>query len=210
MSNDNRVMTRKDIMKAEDLILSPKQLNIIFAKTPPKFIKQRPAKGGGKWNYVQTAYFQKCLNLMFGFDWDFEIIDEKILDKQVIVKGKLTCRAGGKQIIKMQYGRKDIAFKKDSTEQLDLGNDLKAAASDALKKCASEIGIAGDIYGGDDFKEMVFSEEAQEVAAKEELLELYSLKKEMVPPENQIDIERILNNDETVSYNKVKSYLQSL
>jgi len=29
---------------------------------------------------------------------------------------------------------------------------LKAASTDALKKCASEIGIANDIYGADEFK----------------------------------------------------------
>ena len=37
---------------------------------------------------------------------------------------------------------------------LDYGNDLKAAATDALKKCASELGIASDIYGSEEFKEI--------------------------------------------------------
>jgi actin-like ATPase involved in cell morphogenesis len=88
---------------------------------------------------------------MFGWDWDFEIMDEKIMHGEVIVKGKLTCRSNGKEIIKMQYGNKDIMYKKlqqGETERqpLSIGNDLKSAATDALKKCAAEIGIAADIY----------------------------------------------------------------
>ena len=39
-----------------------------------------------------------------------------------------------------------------STQPLDLGNDLKAATTDALKKCASELGIASDIYAPNEFK----------------------------------------------------------
>ena len=50
----------------------------------------------------------------------------------------------------MQFGRSDIKFKNEwidgkkipTKEPLDLGNDLKSATTDALKKCASEIGIA--------------------------------------------------------------------
>jgi hypothetical protein len=33
---------------------------------------------------------------------------------------------------------------------LDFGNDMKAAASDALKKAASQLGIAADVYDPDD------------------------------------------------------------
>lgn len=34
---------------------------------------------------------------------------------------------------------------------LDFGNDMKAAASDALKKAASQLGIAADVYDPDEF-----------------------------------------------------------
>lgn len=34
---------------------------------------------------------------------------------------------------------------------LDFGNDMKAAASDALKKCAAQLGIAADVYDPDEF-----------------------------------------------------------
>jgi len=37
---------------------------------------------------------------------------------------------------------------------LDLGNDFKAAATDALKKCASLMGIGADVYEVDEFMEI--------------------------------------------------------
>lgn len=37
---------------------------------------------------------------------------------------------------------------------LDLGNDFKAACSDALKKCASMFGIAADVYEAGEFQEI--------------------------------------------------------
>ena len=80
---------------------------------------------------------KKVLNLMFGWDWDFEVIKFEIMTeaKQVLVLGKLTCRAKDKTIIKMQFGRADIKFLKDKPHTpentLDIGNDLKAATTDA-------------------------------------------------------------------------------
>ena len=125
-----------DLSLVDSNSLNEKQLKIILKKTPQQYVKKRPARGGGQWEYVTGGYVKKCLNLMFGWDWDFEIIDEKILieSKEVVVKGRLTCRSNGRTIVKMQYGNKDIIFKKNSTEPLSIGNDMKAAATDALKK----------------------------------------------------------------------------
>jgi hypothetical protein len=156
MSKDLALVKSEDLSLVSENSLNPKQLKTLLKKTPQKYVKQRPAKGGGKWDYVTGGYVKKCLNIMFGWDWDFEIMDEKIMldSKEVIVKGKLTCRSNGKTIVKMQYGNKDIIFKRGSSVPLSIGNDLKSASTDALKKCASEIGIAADIYNKEDFKEV--------------------------------------------------------
>src|SRR6056297_1976586 len=153
MSKDLALVKSEDLSLVSENSLNPKQLKTLLKKTPKKYVKQRPAKGGGKWDYVTGGYVKKCLNIMFGWDWDFEIMDEKIMleSKEVIVKGKLTCRSNGKTIVKMQYGNKDIIFKRGSSTPLSIGNDLKSASTDALKKCASEIGIAADIYNKEDF-----------------------------------------------------------
>ncbi len=206
------VVSKEDLSLVKNNSLNQNQLGQLLKKTPEKYIKERPAKGGGKWKYVSGGYVKKCLNLMFGWDWDFEIVDEQILieSKEVVVKGRLTCRTvddngNSRQIIKMQYGNKDIISKKTG-EPLSIGNDMKSAATDALKKCASEIGIAADIYNADEFREI----KIQEPVSIEELQGLYDLKKEQVSPEDQIHIERIIETKEIASYNKVFTKLQSL
>lgn len=156
MENKTIMITTSDISKTKDLILSVDQLNTVIGKTPAKAKKTRPAKGGGTWTYVSGSYMKKKLNMLFGWNWDFEIVNEQILLEagEVVVKGKLTCRSNGVTIVKMQYGNKDIMFKKGTTTPLSIGNDMKAAATDALKKCAAELGIAQDVYAPAEFKDV--------------------------------------------------------
>lgn len=133
------------------------QLLRLMQRTPASHIFQRPAKGGGTWDYVTGTYIQKVLNFVFGWNWDFEIVSYEEKYGQIQVLGKLTVRGkNGVSVTKMQFGRADIKYKKNSNpkEPVDFGNDLKAAATDSLKKCAAELGIASDIYGKNEFKEV--------------------------------------------------------
>jgi len=152
---DNKALIKEsDLSKVEHNSLNGKQLQVLLKKTPAQYVKTRPAKGGGQWKYVTGGYVKKCLNLLFGWNWDFEILESQILDGEVVVLGRLTCRTGSATIIKSQYGNKDIILKKADKKPLSIGNDMKAAATDALKKCASEIGIAADIYNAEEFREI--------------------------------------------------------
>lgn len=139
-----------------DTFVSENQLAFLMGKTPAHHIYERPAKGGGKWNYVTGVYVTKVLNYVFGWNWDFQIVDKGREGDLVWVQGRLQIRDknGNVRIIKEQFGRADIKFKKNSKDPLDYGNDLKAASTDALKKCASELGIAGDVYGKNEFKDI--------------------------------------------------------
>ncbi len=136
--------------------LTQDQLLFILQKTPTDHIYQRPAKGGGKWDYVTGAYVKKVLNYCFGWRWDFEIKEHGKEKSLVWVLGRLTIKdkRNNPIVVKEQFGRADIKTKKGTDEALDYGNDLKASATDALKKCASELGIASDIYAGNEFKEI--------------------------------------------------------
>ena len=209
--NKLALIDAKDLSLVDDNSLNANQLALILKKTPAQYVKARPAKGGGTWDYVTGGYVKKCLNLMFGWDWDFEILDEKILFGEAIVKGKLTCRSNGKEIVKMQFGNKDIMYRRDVDKDgnkipLSIGNDLKAATTDCLKKCAAEIGIASDIYNKEDFREI-------KVALNNtlpELIEIYNLKKDLVSPEEQINFERIIENKEKLSYKKAIDFLNKL
>lgn len=148
------LLKAEDITKVENTVLNPFQLQMLLKRTPKAYIRERPAKGGGTWKFVSGGYFRKVLNMMFGWDWDFEIKDKQIIINQVIVEGRLTVRSNGTTIVKEQIGKKDIIYRKGTETPLDIGNDFKAAATDALKKCAAELGIAADVYNASEFREV--------------------------------------------------------
>ena len=134
--------------------LTSKQLLHILQRTPTEHIYHRKGKGGRDWDYVTGIYVKKVLNYVFGWMWDFEVKEHSREGDQVWVLGRLTINTKKGQIIKTQFGRSDSKFWKGTKNFLDYGNDLKAATTDALKKCASELGIASDVYGQEEFKEI--------------------------------------------------------
>lgn len=214
--NELPLISKKDLSLIEDNSLNAKQLQFILKRTPQQYVKSRPAKGGGTWQFVSGGYVRKCLNLMFGFDWDFQILSHEIIYGEIVVKGQLKCRCNGKEIIKSQFGNKEIAYKKQTPEQiqakedrvpLSIGNDMKAAATDALKKCAAEIGIAADIYNAEDFREV--NVDVNEVTI-DALEELYLQKKVWLSKEQDSDLCRIIGNLETKSYSKAFKILNDL
>jgi len=133
--------------------LSEAQVDFLLQRTPKHEIKKRQGRGGLQFSYVEHGYVTERLNLVFGFNWDFEVTDKQILEDEVIVEAKLTVRTpGGQTIVKTQFGGAEIkrhASGAKSGRPLSIADDYKAAASDALKKCASLLGIGLDLYGRD-------------------------------------------------------------
>lgn len=89
------------------------------------------------------------LNQVFGYDWDSRILDQQIGKKQVWVRGELTVRVKDHSVTKGQYDGADIKFNRQTNQPVSIADDLKASASDSLKKCASVLGIAGDVHWTD-------------------------------------------------------------
>jgi len=121
---------------------SPEVRGLIQLPTPQEFIKQRPGKGGKEFTFVEGGYVVARLNQMFKNCWDFEIIEERIEPTEVVVRGKLVVKdfKSGYEVSKTHYGTKI------RNAGVPLGDTLKAAATDCLKKCASLFGIALDVY----------------------------------------------------------------
>lgn len=187
--------TKKRVKKQTSLVtiqtkapspLNQKQLLFILQKTPANHIYRRPSRGKeGEWEYVTGVYVKKVLNYCFGWMWDFEIKEHGREKDLVWVLGRLTIKdkTGKPMIVKEQFGRADVKYYRDKSKgELDFGNDLKAAATDALKKCASELGIASDIYGKNEFKEIQkidkgYVPPVEEVGEKEKIIEIGTGKK---------------------------------
>lgn len=213
MSKELKPVSITVLNKSEKQILNKEQLNFLLGKTPETHIYTRPGKGGGQWKFVTGVYVKKVLNSIFGWDWDFEIVsfDVNMAAKQAIVHGKLTCRANGATVVKHQFGRADIKIRKADGTPLDLGNDLKAASTDALKKCASELGIASDVYGESEFKSItVTDEQTTNESLLKELSQLLIIKKAYLSDEDLKRIEEIIIEEEATSYQKAIQTLKSL
>ncbi len=102
----------------------------------PAQIKHRKGNFNRTLAYVEAPAVIARLNDAFDAAWSFEIKEHQILQEEVLVLGRLT--AGG--ITKTQFGSSQITRKKDTGEIISLGDDLKAAATDALKKAATPAG----------------------------------------------------------------------
>jgi recombination DNA repair RAD52 pathway protein len=156
-------------------VLTVAHMNLLYKKTPNTHIHEKPGKGGGRFKYVTGAYVKSQLNRLFGFDWSFTVKSFDVKGNQCIVFGHLEGNIrdnDGKIIatlVREQFGRADIkTMKADKTKALDFGNDLKAATTDALKKCASDLGIARDVYAADEYRELAFYDADDEVAMEKE------------------------------------------
>lgn len=192
-------ITPEELSLVKDNMLCKEQLSFLMRKTPSSYVKKRPAKGGGTWSYVPVEYVVKVLNLMFGWNWDFDVVKEDVYEewKEVVVKGRLTCRGNGGSFSKTNFGNKDIVFKRGTQIPLSIGNDLKSAASDALKKCASMIGIASDVYCSGHFSERIVED-----ITLEELVENHEAHKSKISDDLNTAIRRIIDSKEKESYNK--------
>jgi hypothetical protein len=170
--------------------LTLEQVQKFFTATPKNKIRTRPAKGGGTWSYVSGSYVTQVLNSLFGFNWSFEVVtsmSEALATANtgtVVVQGRLKVKIGDEWITKEQFGRAEIKYltegkypnktiKVDSDGKkvlLDFGNDLKAAATDAKKKCASELGLFADVYSAEDFFEAEIVDNNETVEDKKEAI----------------------------------------
>jgi len=110
----------------------------------PNQIKQR--EGNGRMlDYIEGHSVIQRLNDAFASEWSFEILEHKILENsdEVIVLGKLT--AGN--IVKSQFGSSNITRARETKAIISLADDLKSAGTDALKKCATMLGVGLHLYG---------------------------------------------------------------
>ena len=108
----------------------------------PEQIKQRNGNFGKTLDYIEGHSVIQRLNEAFDGCWSFEIISHDILEEEVMVQGKLS--ADG--VVKTQFGSSSITRAKDGGAIISLADDLKAAATDSLKKCATLLGVGLYLY----------------------------------------------------------------
>jgi hypothetical protein len=110
----------------------------------PDQIKQREGRDGTL-DYVEGHSVIARLNEAFDGRWSFEIVRHDILEdrNEILVVGKLSAEG----VVKMQFGASRIERDETTKEIVCLADDLKAAGTDALKKCATFLGVGLHLYG---------------------------------------------------------------
>lgn len=166
--SERAALEYRDVMQS---VVNAAQFEILRGKTPEYATLTRPDNG---YKYVSHGYVRDQLNRAFGFDYDFRVLpcfNGKPYDLQVqtvkgspvdnlVVLGELTVRIRNPKnvteilttIVKSDFGSQVWRSK------MELGDALKAASSDAFKRCALGLGVANDLYWNDDEKFAQFEE----------------------------------------------------
>ncbi len=130
---------------------------ILERKFPDKCIQQREVQGK-KLDYVPHDLVNRRLNEAYGdggWQWEELEMTYMIEAEQVIVKFRLGVPDGnGGWAWKTQYGGSQVFYYKGKDHLpeniISLADNIKSAASDALKKCSSLLGIGLHLYGQDE------------------------------------------------------------
>jgi hypothetical protein len=107
----------------------------------PAQIKQRKGRNGFL-DYVEGWSVIARLNEAFEGAWSFEVTWHEIRETEVLVLGRLTAEG----VVKCQFGASQVTRDRETKALLSLGDDLKAASTDALKKCATFLGVGLHLY----------------------------------------------------------------
>jgi len=110
---------------------------------PENLIKTRKGAFGNRLSYVEGSHYIARLNDALNFEWSFEIVEHHVKGREMVVLGKLT--AGN--VSKMAFGGSPITMSRESGEIVSQADDLKSAATDALKKACSLLGVGLHLYG---------------------------------------------------------------
>ena len=101
-------------------------------------------RGGVELTYVTGEQVTRRLNEVLGVSgWSFRVLrhDVNAEADEAWALGEIVAEVDGKCVTRQQFGSQKIRRSRSTGAPLDLGFDLKGAATDAMKKCASLLGV---------------------------------------------------------------------
>lgn len=138
----------------------------LAAEFPPEAIKQ-VQKGRATLDYVPVSEVVTRLNNVLGLDgWQIvesEVWRDKLDTDWIIAKVTIEAEIDGRLKKRTGWGGQKIKMLNSGDGPVDLGDEFKGAASDALKKAASLLGVALHLSRDE---EMIAFEEQQRLEAE--------------------------------------------
>jgi hypothetical protein len=101
-------------------------------------------RGGVELTYITGEQCISRLNEVLGpAGWSFTVREHGINAEadECWALGRLTAHIDGTTVLRDQFGSQKVKRSRSSGNPLDIGFDLKGAGTDALKKCASLLGV---------------------------------------------------------------------
>ena len=119
-----------------------KHKEISFTDTPKYYVKEKQG-----FDYVDEGYMRHVLNQFYPA-WNWEIIKYELLGSEwIAVQGRLTIHDNGINRKYDSISSHRIQKKRGSDEFVDIGNDMKAANSDAFKVAVNRLcNVSDDVY----------------------------------------------------------------
>ena len=146
MSNKNEVMVvDSQMLEATDAVrkaITNKHKKVSRLKTPKPFIKKKMGL-----DYVEFSYMRDVADKEFpGWSWTIEKT-EVLGSEAYVVQGRLTWYDEGLWRKADMVAAHRIQKKRGTNEFVDIGNDVKAANTDCIKKAFNMyLNIADDVY----------------------------------------------------------------
>ena len=123
--------------------MSSIDLNVLTKPFPKDQIRTRRIPGGELLHQPTNHAVVTRLNEAFSGAWSFRIRSWWKEEEEVIVLAQLS--AGGQ--VKHQFGSSSLTRGTEAASPFSIGDDLKAAALDALNNCAAGFGVALELHG---------------------------------------------------------------
>jgi hypothetical protein len=101
-------------------------------------------RGGVEVTFISGEQVVSRLNEVLGVGgWSFRIVRHDINPEadEAWALGELVAEIGERSVVRQQFGSQKVRRSRSTGAPLDLGFDLKGASTDALKKCASLLGV---------------------------------------------------------------------
>lgn len=121
---------------------------ILNQQVPNEAIQTRPGKSGKTFDYVSHGYVTRVLNDAFGHKWSGKVVPGtvQIGETGVLVLYELTVWIGGQEIVKVEPGWKEYITNYQGDRVMSLGDTVKSAVSDGLRRCAMRLGVGLNLY----------------------------------------------------------------
>ena len=140
---------RSPFRKSEQTLTEQNGNGVYFADVYEKLAApfeetHKDVRGGVQLEYITGEQCLSRLNETLGVaGWSFAIREHGINVEadEAWVLGRLEANFGGTMVVREQFGSQKLKRSRSSGVSLDIGFDLKGAATDALKKCAMQLGV---------------------------------------------------------------------